>query len=269
MPKQVYDIRTSEAAFSTLVNLTGVSKSIWEKYCIEESRTDNILEQLTYIIESHGHFPSDLDELEVVYIHVTTSANGCESIKNHGVQDLVTAYKNTDSELRLFLDEHDIHINLEKRILAHAGIEFDISLGDCPNKNTAEYWRRSVGRKFYSDYTTCGFFSVDIEYPYGGQVHLRPEVLENIGNLLHLDLSREWQLGHSPYEIVAKLKFKNVSYHVESCEDEFDPFIHYLAMAYCNAFESISERILITNSNVHIPPQDIMEITPITYWHCQ
>ena len=58
MPKQVYDIRTSEAAFSTLVNLTGVSKSIWEKYCIEESRTDNILEQLTYIIESHGHFQS-------------------------------------------------------------------------------------------------------------------------------------------------------------------------------------------------------------------
>ena len=267
MQNQVYDIRTSEAALNTLVSLTGVDPSVWKALSDEEDHVPVTFDLLADTINTYGRFPSRLDELEMVYIHVTTSANGCESIKKHGIQDLATAYANADSELRVFLDEHDIHIDLENRILTHLGREFDITYGDCRHREGEEYRRWVVGRKFYFDYTTCGFFSVDNLRPYGGLVHMRPEILESIGYIVHLDLSREWRLSHSPYEIVARVKCRDIVYNNDANEDELHQYLYYLLMAYYNAFFEPSERILLTKNNVRILPQDVARIAPISFWN--
>ena len=268
MQNQVYDIRTSEAALNTLVSLTGVDPSVWKALSDEEDHVPVTFDLLADTINTYGRFPSRLDELEMVYIHVTTSANGCESIKKHGIQDLATAYANADSELRVFLDEHDIHIDLENRILTHAGREFDIAYRPClQSPNDDDYWRKSVGKKFYNDHATCGFFSVDNLRPYGGLVHMRPEVLNNIGHVVHLDLCLEWHSSHSPYEIIARVKCRDIVYNNDTNEDELHQYLYYLLMAYYNAFFEPSERILLTKNNVRILPQDVTRIAPISFWN--
>lgn len=108
------------------------------------------------------------------------------------------------SELRQFLDAHNITIDLSKHFLSYAGNKYDIEFGSCPKSNTKEFCCWSVGRKFYYDFSICGFLSIWDISPYGGLVHARPEVLMNLDKLLNLSLSREWANTHTPYQVTAK-----------------------------------------------------------------
>lgn len=104
------------------------------------------------------------------------------------------------SELRQFLDAHNITIDLSKHFLSYAGNKYDIEFGSCPKSNTKEFCCWSVGRKFYYDFSICGFLSIWDISPYGGLVHARPEVLMNLDKLLNLSLSREWANTHMVQE---------------------------------------------------------------------
>lgn len=196
MPKRIYDIRTSEYAQQTLTNLTGVPISVWNQYLGHEHEYKYTDYLVADVIKSHGYLPCSYIDFEFVYFHVTTSANGCASFRKHGILDLKQSYSCLDSELRAFLEKRDIHINIDERILIYREQEFDINFGACPRQDTEAYKRWSIGRKFYFDYTTCGFLSVWERSSYGGQVHRRPEILMNIDDLLGLNLSREWISTH-------------------------------------------------------------------------
>ena len=119
MVNMTYDIRTTEYAQQTLMNLTGVPISKWEKYLgrqHEYKYTDYLVED---VISSYGHFPRSYKDFEFIYFHVTTSANRCTSFQKHGVLDLKQSYLCQDSELRQFLEKHGIDINLDERILIY------------------------------------------------------------------------------------------------------------------------------------------------------
>ena len=124
----------------------------------------------------------------------------------------------------------------------------------------------AIGRKFYFDYTTCGFLSVWERSPYGGQVHRRPEIIMNIGNLLGLILSREWMSIHSPYEIVAKVSGEKVIYDSDDDQSDEDKVLNYLTKAYLTAFGESRENTLLLKNHIQIPPIDILEIKPMEYW---
>lgn len=65
----------------TLVGLSGVDTSIWEKfvgYEREYKYTNDLVED---VIKNYGHFPSNYHDLDFVYFHVTTSADKCAAIK--------------------------------------------------------------------------------------------------------------------------------------------------------------------------------------------
>ena len=197
---------------------------------------------------------------------MTTSANQCVSYSQYGFMDLKSAYLSKDSELRLFLDKHDIHIDLEAQILTYNGQYYDISYGPRPrgDKDAVNCW--SVGRKFFYDYTICGFLSVWESAPYGGQVHRRPEILDDIDNLLHLRLSREWERTHIPYEITAKVSGQHIVYDGDDSYSEKDKVIDYLTKAYLTAFGEPSEKVLLLKNGIHIPPSDILDIRPLSHW---
>ena len=76
----LYDIRTSEKAATTLETLTGVNRTIWlaEQYKnygrIDYTYADD---DVRNIITKHGgHYP-DLNDLEMVVTHITTSSEKC------------------------------------------------------------------------------------------------------------------------------------------------------------------------------------------------
>lgn len=128
-----------------------------------------------------------------MYFHITTSANEYRAIKKHGILDLKRAYLCEESELRRFLNQHCVFIDLDNKYLSYNNRKYDISFNveSRPTIQTEEDYCWLVGRKFYYDYTTCGFLSVCEQRPYSGEVHYRPEILGNIDRLLNLDLSGE------------------------------------------------------------------------------
>lgn len=177
-----YDIRSSANACKTLVELSGVELSTWEKYVGHEREyryTDDLVED---VIKTYGQLPKNYLDFDFIYFHVTTSANNCASIKKYGILDLKQAYLCKESEIRIFLDQHGVLLNLDKGLLTFNGRTYDITFrsGNCPRTGTQEYLCWSIGRKFYFDYTTCGFLSVWERSLYGGQVHCRPEILWDV-----------------------------------------------------------------------------------------
>lgn len=263
----VYDIRTSENALSTLVNLTGVVPPIWEKNIQRRNQfryDDDLVED---VISKYGHFPLEYEGWLFIYFHVTTSANHCVSFKKHGILDLKNAYLCADSELRKFLDTKGISIDIENRTLSYRGQVHDISYGRCPSRvDTKAHACWSIGRKFYYDYTTCGFLSVWDRSPYGGYVHCRPEILSDIDNLLGLTLSQEWHMTHDPYEIVAAVQGSDIVYDGEDYQSSKDKILNYLTKAYTTAFGAPHEEIVLMKNNTQIPPNRIIEINPLSCW---
>ena len=113
----VYDIRTSENAMKTLVALTGVSPDVWKRYFSRESEYAYPEDLIEDVIQKHGKFPVNYTDWTFIYFHVTTSADQCASFYKHGILDLVHSYQCTDSELRKFLDAHDIEIDIDNQTL--------------------------------------------------------------------------------------------------------------------------------------------------------
>ena len=266
MRKMIYDIRTTEYAKRTLTNLTGVPITVWNQYLGREHEYRYTDDLVADVIDSHGHLPSNYNDFEFVYFHVTTSSNGCESFRKHGILDLEQSYSCHDSELRMFLENHDIHIDIDNRLLRYREQEFDITFGACPRRDTEAYKCWSVGRKFYYDFTTCGFLSVWERSAYGGQVHHRPEILMDIDDLLGLDLSRAWMKTHDSYKVVAKVSGDKIIYDSDDNQSDKNKVLNYLTKAYYTTFGEPSEHILLIKNHIQIPPTDILEIKPLDHW---
>lgn len=261
-----YDIRNSSVALTTLEQITGVAESVWDENLIHEREFQYIEDYVEAIVDKHGSFPISYKEFEFVYFHVTTSSNRCESIYQNGILDLRRSYECEESEIRRFLDEQGVFFDIENRKLIYRNEEFDITYGKCPYSGSREYKCWSIGRKLYYDYTTCGFLSVCERSPYGGQVHLRPEILWDIDNLLHLNLEEKWIQSHKAYEVVATVSGENIVYQGDDDQSDREKVINYITKAYMAAYYNTSEEVLLMKNGVMIPPESILEIRPLSHW---
>lgn len=269
MKKLQYDIRTSKHAQKTLSSLTSIPITVWKQYLYKERQFDYPEDFVEDMIERYGKIPSSYKDFEFIYFHVTTSANDCVSIRKHGILDLKQSYLCSDSELKTFLEKHNIQINLDKKELIYyerKEQKYDITFEENKKQKNMALECRRVGRKLYYDYVTCGFLSADARNPYGGNVHLRPEILKNIDDLLMTDLSYEWQSTHDPYVVVAEVSGEKILYDGDVNQCDHDMVIHYLMKAYHTAFNMPSEEVLILQNNIQIPHSDIIEIKPIKLW---
>ena len=262
-----YDIRSSVNARKTLVELSGVDFSIWKKYVGHEREYRYIDDLVEDVIKTYGQFPKNYLDFDFIYFHVTTSANDCATIKKYGILDLKQVYLCKESEIRIFLDQHGVFLDLDNGLLTFNGSIYDITFNSekCPRTGTQEYLCWSIGRKFYYDYATCGFLSIWERSPYGGQVHCRPEILWDIDNLLRLDLSGEWEKSHFPYEITAHVKGSDIVFDGDEDQSDKDKVLMYLTMAYDTAFGGPFEHVLLMKNGVQIPQTDIMEIKPLSF----
>ena len=265
----LFDIHTERAAQQTLFRLTGIPIEVWEENIHRERDYELQDYFVEAMIEEYGtrQLPESYLGFDFIYFHVTTSADGCASIRRNGILDLKKAYECKDSELRRFLDNHDVFIDIEKALLTYCGHEYDIYYGRCPwDHESVEYKCWSIGRKFYYDYTTCGFLSAWDRSPYGGQVHRRPEILWDIDELLKTRLSDEWEQTHTAYEVVAKVSGEGICYPYDDDASEAEKVMAYIVMAYNEALNGSSQNILLLKNGVQIPPSDILEVNPLSIW---
>ena len=266
----LFDIRNEQKAAESLERLTGVKEDTWldERYRninrIDYSYADKDIERI--VEDNNGYFPR-LKDIQLVITHITTSSNECASIKTNGLIDLKESYNLPTSDLRLFLEDNEIEIILEDNLLRYKDREYDISFGKCPSDYESEQcssWK--VGRKFYYDFTICGFISINSRDVYGGMVHLRPEILFDIDNLLKTDLQRKWTLTHESYEIVFVVPEYHCLYNGLEENDEYERIMYYLTEAYaCICLGPRTIEILCKN-NIFITPDQILECNKFNKW---
>ena len=262
----LYDIRTSEKAVVTLETLTGVNRAIWlvEQYK-NHDRIDYTYadDDVRKIITNHGGYYPELNDLEMVVTH----SEKCSQIHQHGIVDLVKAYEFPNSELRQFLENHEINIDIEACSLTHKKRVYDISYGKCPQHSDIEaHAAWCVGRKFYYDFTVCGFLSINKRDVYGGWVHRRPEILSDIDTLLGTRLKDEWQASKEAYAIVFKAPVGDTIYNGWDSNTEFEMVKNYLYDAYmCICIGPDTKEILCKNG-VEISPNQILECYRFQEW---
>ena len=268
----IFDIHTKEAAQGTLQELTGIVAEKWESYLHEEDRytcQDDFVKDMLQKFCTRT-LPQSYADMKFVFFHITTSENACESIKKAGLTDLKRTYQNRNSELRIFLDTHDISIDLCGKELFYKEKCFKIDSenhpADSDNCDSVEYKCWSIGRKFYEDHAVCGFLSTRDGLVYEGRVHKRPEILMDIDALLGTQLALEWERSHSAYKVIARVNGHDICYAYEDEQSEEEKIMAYIVMAYNAAFKGGDENIVLMKDGVQIPACDILTIESFQEW---
>ena len=258
----IYNITSRDDALQTLENLTGFKKEYWEHYTFEArvmgKDIDKAIEDVISMFDLHIDF--EPDNLICVIQQITTSSNECENIIKHGLTDFVTTYSDINSELRRFLEEQKVYIDLKNEQIFYDD-ECIGSIQYSSNNYTSDYHSKehylwSVGRKFYYDFCVCGFYSFDHEHPYGGNVHERPEIIFNIAQLIGKRIDDIWKNTHKCYVVTFKVPFINV-------HNDFEGDIQkvMLYFAFRNAmYDKTDENIVLVKNGIQIPSKDIVKV---------
>lgn len=83
------------------------------------------------------------------------------------------------------MGQKGINILLDSNCLKYNGKYYSISFEDCAwDHESEEYAAWSGGRRFFYDFNVFGFFSINTNRQYGGNVYRRPEILCDLDNLL-------------------------------------------------------------------------------------
>jgi hypothetical protein len=257
----IYDITSKKSSLETLEDLTEVRKEYWEYYSYECHDLGKDIDEVLQEVKTNFKVNTkiNLNEITFVCLHVTTSNNGCKDILKYGLTDLKKVYASQETELRYFLDKHNIYINLENETIEISGkkesIHFYLPLPfDISDKNK-NLWL--IGRKFYYDFCVCGFLSIKSKHPYGGNVHLRPEIIMNISKLCKIDLERSWQESHSCHLVKFKVPYVNLANLSSESDSEETIRESLLFKAFWNTMYE-SEEIILLKNNISISSKDII-----------
>jgi len=251
-----YDISTIEDCYATLRDLTGFEKwnDLYDIYkyqyidCPDETQ-DEIIDRYNIRINVTS------ENFFFVLQHITTSANGCEDIKNNGIYDLEWVLEN-DTELRRFLVDNLIEFEISSNKMYIDNIAYDISNDS-----------NGVGFKIFKDKDICGCFQINKNCPYGGNVHTRPEILHNINKyLIKTNLSYNWYVTHKPYIVKFKVPYDNMDLALGiSVKNDSEDVVFNKLLSYAINFffyrDLDSDKIGILKRNIVVPSKDIISIT--------
>ncbi|WP_281671948.1 hypothetical protein [[Clostridium] scindens] len=253
-----YEISTIENCYKTMAEMTGFQywEDIFKIYAYQYIDEPELMKN--EIMDSKNiHIKNvELEEINFVLMHVTTSANGCKYIKEEGLHDLVWSYTH-NTELRQFLDEQHITIDIENQEINVNGTKYVMS--DNINQSGG------VGYKFLVDPYICGCFQIEKSSPYGGGVHQRPEILYNINKLVKgVDLEYMWYKTHQPYIVKFKVPYNKMNIILsETTDSKKDRILRELFnkafyTVFYNDFDS--NKMGILKKGEYVPANDIISI---------
>lgn len=160
------------------------------------------------------HFPlKNIEKMPAKIIHISTNSDDCSSVLKYGLGGIQHALSH-DTPLSLFLQKEGIVLDLDNQILLFnnrkINIGYDVNFCDLNHPN-------EIGRKIYSDNYLNGFFRIKNPTSYRGYVHLRPEILKTMDNVLKTKLCERWEGNSTCYEILFQTPVSNVVI-LEKCQ---------------------------------------------------
>lgn len=265
----IYDVRTKQAASQTFMDLTGITK---------RDMLENLSRLYSYnsrnvfiqeLIEEYGHIMiRDYTDLTICFSHIATYSDNGDSVKKYGLLDLPSAYRLKDSDLRRFLDAHNIFIDLEDAKLSYVNpmgksYTYDISYDGKRSLDSAE---AIIGYKFYRDFCLCGWFIIPESLNNYSCIDCCPEIICNIDTLIfgkYKRISIEWTNSHIVYVVNAKINGKDIIYPGNENDDPKDRVMFFISKAFdvmIDGESSETQDCLLTQDGVIIPPKNIISI---------
>lgn len=254
----IYDITDKDNAFNTLLRLSNVNEMVLNHYIYgAKNLTGNTYESFHAMVQDFNIHPTfQMDDLICHLQQMTTSANECKNIKEKGITDLRTTYEDTESELRQFLEEQKVEIDIPgKRIYFNGEDKGSIAYTNENLQDNRKRW--SIGRKFYYDFCVCGFFCFNHKIPYGGRVNERPEILFNISEVIGKRIDNIWRDKHKCYVVKFKVPYSKLA------REGMDTKMDLLQNAFANATNDYidDDRDALLKDHVIVPSNDIISIS--------
>lgn len=261
-----FDISTKTSALKFLSDFSKVHKNSILNFVKENTVKIDICIDSTKVnpmsfFDKFDLKKSDLNIENVLLcaIHYTSNDDENKSIKKLGLRDLqYTLSHNTP--LRNFLKEFNVEFDIENKYMYVNGKKYNIEYKKYELSDPVNH----IARKIYYDNQLSCFFNVENIENYSGNVHLRPEFLYNIDELLRsTNLSREWYNRSKSYEIKFYGKitdFESYSFpnNKESIvEDMIDMALTVIAESAC------SEKFAYLKPDTVIPFENILQINEI------
>lgn len=199
----IFDITNKENSLNFLSEFTSIQREdilsfvkgniIQTDICTDARNvtSDNFCNTFNINIEN-----LDVNDVMLSAIHYTTNNDENQSIKEFGLRDLQFALSN-DTPLNNFLNKYGISFDIEKKTMLANGNEYNIEYVNYCADNPVTH----IARKVYYDNQVSCFFNIKDISDYLGYVHLRPEILFNIDELLKTNLSQKWCELCKGYEI--------------------------------------------------------------------
>lgn len=208
-----YDITNPDAAYEWLYSVLDMKRGDFISDYVLESRNDFDTFFDRHLKEAER---LDIDQLELVAIHVTTNGDDCAEIKKNGLKDLQKVLQE-ETELSMFLKKRGIWFDIPSKIMHIDDKNFDIDYKKYTN------WDRmikqvdalySIGRKIFYDHQVNGFlFSRDV-YDYG-TIHEAPEFLLTLSEFDRdtAGINDVWAAASKPYVIKYRAKITEFEYY--------------------------------------------------------
>lgn len=234
----IYDIRTTESAKETLVNLTGILFEEWKTYETGDELADMIGSIADNIKLSHLIFKGT---------HITTSRNRCSDIEKYGLLGLDKIYNTEDSDFRKFLNENDVYINFEEKWISHKSEVIELT-GISSRENRAFF----LANRINDDFGTNIFLCMPSYTAYETGIHTRPELLMNIDQVFATNLSELWIEQSKSYRVEVEVRGDMLSESISA-----NSLIDY---AWSVAVDGIKQFPLSLETNEFIPKENIVEI---------
>lgn len=277
--KYYYDITNPDAAYNWLYSVLDMKQGdLIEDYIFKcgndfEIFFENHIEEIKRI---------DINELELVAVHVTSNDDDCSSIKKYGLRNLkIVLTENT--ELKRFLLGEQIEFDVDNKKMVVHGIEYELDYQkylDMKDKTAREKDLESIARKLYYDFQVNGFFFNRDIFDYGTGIHKHPEFLLTLSGfgIETKDIDYKWSKMNQGYVIKYKSHVADFEYYtfyeggveeyLNDAQNDRIKLRHWLiSHAIDGCFSNLaSEVFAYMKPNIVITPDRILEYVSVEEW---
>ena len=207
-----YDITNPDASYEWLYSILNIKKGRFISNYVLECNNDFDVFFVKHLDEIEA---MDINQLELVVIHVTTNGNDCAEIRKNGLRDLKRVL-HEKTELSMFLNDRGINFDIQSKVMHINGETFDVDYEKYKNLYRSDEKAKvlyKIGHKIYYDYQVNGFFFCRDIYDYG-TIHKAPEFLFTLSGFGQetAEIDDEWEKITKPYVVKYRAKIADFEY---------------------------------------------------------
>lgn len=210
----IFDIRTPDSAFEFIQDFFKITGSEFiDKYIIECNHSiDEFWDKHLEYIDS-----VDIDSLKYKVLHITSNWNECSEIKSSGIKNLQKVLSE-QNELSSLLLKYGIRFDVDNKVLIVQNKTINIDYDKYRGKYGLSSYEKKIERvahKIYYDFQVNGFFSNNDVLDYGTEIHIRPEFLLNLTELLpHIkEVEDIWRKKSKGYIVTFLADFEQFTWY--------------------------------------------------------